>query len=257
MKVLIMLIGCFLLQSCIYYPLMHYSMDQNVPLITEKGEGQFSIARGTEPLGFQGALGITNSISVMGSFSNGLNDVIGDGDGMGIVAVDNGSRQSSELAVGYHFSSHPQVLFEIYGGADRYQRSFSYSTYYPQFSESFSTNITKPFVQFDAGLLTKKNNGLGLSCKFGALIFDHYSDIKAGMNNVGNYPLNNSMEAIIEPCITYRFGIKNVSIQLQMGTDFTPNDPYLLSSEAYVSAGIQFRLYNLLKSGSNKNDLSN
>ena len=258
MKALFVLACSILLQSCIILtPVMQYSVDQNVPLISEKGEGQISVSTGTEMIGIQGAYGITNSISAMGNFSDGINAIYLDGDGEGITAIDNGLRQSGELAVGYHYSISPHILFEIYGGAERYYRSYSYSVY-NQYADTFSTNITKPFIQLDLGILDNKKNGLGLSCKFGELIFDHYSDKLTGTYYMyGNslyQPIGYSTRLIIEPCITYRVGGRDISCQMQFGATFTPtgNGFPLGITDMFVSIGVQARFYDFLKREKNK-----
>ena len=248
MKALFILASCVSLQSCVLYPLMHYSVAQNVPLISEKGEGQVSVSTGTELLGYQGAYGITNSITLVGSYCHAMNDIFEDGDMLGIYSH-NGNRESGELAVGYHHLISPNVLFEIYGGAERYSRSYSFYTIYPPFTDNFSTNITKPFIQLDLGFLNNKKNGLGLSCKFGDFIFDHYSDKHTGTfpdpNNSNHipdyYPLDNSSQATVEPCITYRAGGKNIICQLQLGTTFSPYSSSLAINDVFVSVGIQAR----------------
>ena len=253
MKVFFVLASSVLLQSCIILtPVMQYSVDQNVPLISEKGEGQVSVSTGTEMIGIQGAYGITNSISAMGNFSDGINAIYLDGEGEGITSIDNGLRQSGEIAVGYHYSISPHILFEIYGGAERYYRSYSYSIY-NQYSDTFSTNITKPFIQLDLGILDDKKNGLGLSCKFGKLIFDHYADRLTGtyyMNGNSLYQsVGHSTRSIIEPCITYRVGGRSISCQVQFGTTFTPtgNGFPLGITDVFVNIGIQARFNDFIK----------
>ncbi len=239
MRTLIALSILIIMQSCVYYPLMHYSVAQNVPLISKKGDGQISLSTGTQTFGLQGAYGITNSISAMGSISNGVDDIIGDGNNLGINSLDNGMRQSGELAIGFHNLLSHNVLFEIYGGAERYYRSYSISAY--QFSDSFSTNITKPFIQMDIGFLNDKRNGLGISFKFGDLIYNHYSNKQTG-NAINFYPDDASNKGIIEPCITYRFGGSSICCQLQLGTTFLTNvSSSFYLNDVFASAGLHVR----------------
>jgi len=110
--------------------------------------------------------------------------------------------------------------------------------------------MTKPFIQLDLGFLNDKNNGLGLSCKFGGLFYDHYSDKSNGSSTIGNYfPPSKITEPIIEPCLTYRFGGWGVSGQLQIGTTLIAYPAAIVASEVYVSAGIQVRIYDFLQPG--------
>lgn len=259
MKALLLIAACISLQSCIYYPLMHYSVDQNVPMITEKGEAQLSASTGTETFGIQGAYGITNSISVMGSYSTGVNDMIGDGDNAGITELDNGNRYSGELAVGYFYPFTDNFSFEIYGGVERYFRNYSVYSYYGQEgpTSDLHTYMSKPFVQLDLGLHTVNKNGFALSLKVGDMIFDHFYDKVTTLNNnyqnQTNILTSYSNASIAEPCLTFHFGGKIISGQIQLGMawpyfDYSPN--YLVNLEnpyMFIEFGLQAKLFRVQK----------
>src|ERR1039457_7181790 len=93
--------------SCISYPIMHYSVAQNVPLLTQKNDIRFSVATGTETIGIQGAYAFTKSFAVMGSYSEGMNDIAFN---YFDININNGSRRSGELAIGYFDSLTEEVV---------------------------------------------------------------------------------------------------------------------------------------------------
>ncbi len=251
MKWFISLLITFLLVSCASFPIMHYATAQNVPLFSQKNDFRVSVATGSEKFGIQGAYAFSNSLAVLGSYSYGMNDVFLYTDNLNI---NNGNRWNSEFAFGYFYAIDPYVSLELYGGAERYHRDYSVENLsgYEVPNSIFSTNFTKLFVQFDLGFPNEGNHCLGISAKFGYLIYDHYSlMVNTGQNYWIPYTNYVNNATIFEPCITYRLGGRRLSFQAQIGYSFTKSEKYALyvggnSSDYpfFVNVGLTLRLFN-------------
>lgn len=160
MKWIIIIIAIvLLLNSCIStYPTMNYTTAQNVPLLENKNEVRLSVATGSQLYGFQGAYALTNSLGVMGSYSSGLIEI--SDPGTTGTESNTGNRNSGEFAIGYYKSTEIST-FEIYAGAEKYQRNFTVwstaqaGTLSP---DAFRTNGTMPFVQLDASYYNTGNH---------------------------------------------------------------------------------------------------
>jgi len=237
MKYLIFLIISLSLNSCYSSsPSMHYSVAQNVPLLTQKNELRLSAATGTENYGFQGAYAFTNALAVMGSYSNGS-------------TFDNGNRSSGEFAVGYFKKLKDSTIIEIYGGAGRYHRDFqvwddALAGMLPP--DTFRTNCTEPFVQFDLGFKNNGHHSFSLSGKFGYLFYDHFYSFHAGAAFGPTYTTTNhaSAEPTTAVCLTYRRGGKRLSFQAQVGLSIaSPVSTYDPGGDLFVNVGLSLRLF--------------
>jgi|GEM_PF-5350220 len=230
------------LTSCVTYPAMHYSVAQNVPLLTQKGDIRFSIATGTEIIGLQAAYAFSKSWAAIGSYSDGLDEIETRALTMNNYTFSDGSRRSGELAIGYFQAIDAKGIFEIYGGVERYYRSFSEVLTYGQLVQpsTFSTNCTKPFIQMDVGFHETGKHSFGLSFKFGLLTYDQLSFmVSDSTGNLVSHPnfYNPTPALIVEPCLTYRLGRKNLSFQAQTGFSFTGSS---VGSNYYYSSGSSF-----------------
>ena len=254
MKWFLAVVACISLNSCIIYPSMHYSVAQNVPLFTQKDEARVTVATGNEAIGLQCAYAFSPSWAVMGSYSGGLDEFPAPDYSDG--GFDNGTRWSSELAVGHFQPIGTKGIFEIYGGAERYYRSFTNSWIDPgsggQNSSALSTYCTKPFVQLDLGSRNTGRHSFGLSLKLGLLMYDHFSylttdSIGKSVQSASSY--NSSPALIVEPCFTYRLGGKYISFQAQAGLSITNsqvnniNSGSGLSEPFFFNLGLSVRLF--------------
>ena len=224
MKWLFVILSGLSLTSCISYPLMHYAVAQNVPLLTQQNEARLSASTGTEIIGLQGAWAFSKSFAVMGSYSIGLFEFEKSGF-ISDYSFNNGMRSSGELAIGYFDPIDENGVFEIYTGFERFYRSYS-ETQFPtgvQYTYKLSTGGSKPFVQFDLGFHNTDYHNFCLSFRMGIFSYDHFlyqvSDSGKTINiQTTNFNLTPSL--IIEPCITYRLGMKNLCFQVQAGFSY-------------------------------------
>ncbi len=246
MKSLIFLVIAFSLNSCYSTsPSMHYSVAQNVPLLTQKNELRLSAATGTEAYGGQAAYAFSKSFAIMGSYSGG-------------VTFDNGSRSSWDFAVGYFKRLEDSMIFEIYGGAGRYHRDFqvwndALAGSLPP--DTFRTNCTEPFVQFDLGFKNNGRHSFSLSGKFGYLIYDHFYSFHAGAAFGPTYTTTNhaSNEPTTAICLTYRRGGKRLSFQAQAGLSIqSPVSYYDPGSDIFINLGLSLRLFGDNKTASTR-----
>ena len=220
---------------------MFYTVAQNAPLLSQKNELRISAATGTENYGFQGAYAFTNALTVAGSYSYGS-------------TFDGSNRNSWDLGVGYFKKFRDSIIIEIYGGAGRYHRDFqvwndALAGSLPR--DTFRTNCTEPFVQFDFGLKNNGHHSFSLSGKLGYLIYDHFHSVHVDVNQNGppvpliytttNHGSNELAKAI---CITYRLGGKKLSFQAQAGLSTAPPVSYYdTGTDIFVNVGLSLRLF--------------
>ena len=219
---------------------MRYTVAQNVPLLTQKNELRLSASTGTENYGFQGAYAFSKSFAVTGSYSFGS-------------TFDNGNRNSWEFAVGYFKKFKDSIIIEIFGGAGRYHRDFqvwndALAGSLP--SDTFRTNCTEPFVQFDLGIPGNRRHSFSISARYGYLFYDHFYSFHADANTIlplgptfsTTYHANSEPTASI--CLTYRLGGKKLSFQAQAGMSAAaPVSYYDTGGGFFVNVGLSLRLF--------------
>jgi len=218
------LLLCLLLSSCAYNSSLSLSSSQNVPLLTKQHDARIEVGTGTQNIGVQAAYAITNHLEVMGNLSFGQNlspsdPHIGGRDFL------QGPRIGGEFGMGYFSKIDTSIPFELLGGVERYYRAFMNGTFTS--TDNITTNITKPFIQGDIGFNISKGVQIGLSCRFGYLLYDHYID---NINSGGDTTIKiktrtityNSNLPIIEPSITFRCGRRDFRFMFQYGLSITP-----------------------------------
>jgi len=240
MKWILILIPIHCLSSYAYSQDMRYTVAQNVPLLTQKNELRLSASTGTENYGFQAAYSFSKSFAVTGSFSFGS-------------TFDNSNRNSWEFAVGYFKKFKDSIIIEIFGGAGRYHRDFqvwndALAGSLP--SDTFRTNCTEPFVQFDLGIPGNRRHSFSISARYGYLFYDHFYSFHAGVNPNAPYgPLYSiTNHANSEPstaiCLTYRLGGKKLSFQAQAGMSAAaPVSYYDTGGGFFLNVGLSLRLF--------------
>jgi len=237
------LLFCLLLSSCSYYSTLYQSSSQNVPLITSKNEGRIEAGTGTQNAGIQAAYGIANHLAAMGSFSYGQVNFpnffgfISDG------GTTSGYRMGGDLALGYFTKLDSNKSFEIFGGFERYHRSYDGDSYPEGYMNTFtvSSNMTKPFIQADLGFQIRSWLQLGLSCRVGYLYFDHYLENGTNMDSTliaKNFSITKNLNfSVIDPAITLRLGRKNLKFMFQYGFSFASEYEH----SAYYNVGLSYR----------------
>ena len=246
MKWLIVIIFSAFLNSSVYAQEMHYSVAQNVPLLTYKNELRLSVATGTETYGIQVAYAFSKSLAVTGSYSNGLD--FGDGSGNSGDVYFSGFRSSGELALGYFKEFKDSTIIEIYGGLERYHGDFepwSSKQAGTLPSDTVRTNCTEPFVQFDLGFKNNGHHSFSLSCKFGYLIYDHFYTYHIEPYGGPQTTKNQESTSLnIVPCITYRLGGRRLSFQAQAGLSTAPAVSYYdTGGDFFLNVGLSLRLF--------------
>jgi len=219
---------------------MHYTVAQNVPLFTQKNELRLSASTGTENYGFQAAYAFSKSFAITGSYSYGS-------------TFDNSNRNSWEFEVGYFKKFKDSIIFEIYGGAGRYHRDFQ--TWNDALAgslppDTFRTNCTEPYVQFDLGIPGNGRHSFSISGRYGYLFYDHFHSFHAGVNPNAPYgPVySTTNHASTKPttavCITYRLGGKKLSFQAQAGlSGADPVSYYDTGGDFFINVGLSLKLF--------------
>jgi len=206
---------------------LYYPNKLNVPLMTNKGEGQGNIAYGFNGLDLQGAYAVTENIAIMGNFS--------------YMEKSDHSHRFGELGAGYYTKLSEVGRFEVFGG-------YGYGT-----AETYYDNLNyakglyhRIFLQPTIGFTSKIVDG-GLSLR---PVFVSFPKISGTTFTSDNLNL-----LFIEPAFTLKIGYKNVKSVIQIGyavllgaSDFnTPNPGYLgysfLFSQPFLfTVGLNFNL---------------
>jgi hypothetical protein len=156
-----------------------------------------------------------------------------------------GERYSGEIAIGYYDTTNAKRANEFFVGVERYHRFYTISGWLYDPMDSLNISAIKPFVQYDIGFLNSDKCGLGISNKFGLLIFDQYLwTHKSSLNDPKPYIFKWTKKMPVffwEPSITYRFGWRQFNFQLQAGypVGYIPA-PYD-ENKLFFNAGISFR----------------
>jgi len=103
--ILSLAVGCILISGC--SPNYYIPNTQNVPLISEKGEVNITVATVQNQLDFQGAYGLTDKIALQANGSVFFNKNDNEGDG--------GSGKYFEIGGGYFKPVANGYVFETYG----------------------------------------------------------------------------------------------------------------------------------------------
>jgi len=215
---------CLLLSSCAYNSSLSLSSSQNVPLLTKQHDVRIEVGTGTQNIGIQAAYAFTNHLEVMGNYSYGqANFPIAAGyasDGSSY----SGNRNGGDLALGYFSKLDTNIPFEIFAGVERYFRSFSGDGFSTGFLENYTerSNITKPFVQADIGFKLNSWIQVGISCRIGYLILDHYLyNLTEVVDTIGTTKAFAYTHApnftVVEPSIIFRIGRGNLKFTIQGG----------------------------------------
>jgi hypothetical protein len=226
---------------------------QNVPLLTQKHESNYTVCAGTENIGVHGAYAFTDHLEAMAGFSYGQTLT---GPYLPIVTKDIGYRMSEELAMGYYAVPLKRTSFEIFGGLETYNRIYNYMD---EISAMHYNNVacSKPFVQANFGYKNSRGLALAFSIKMGYLLYkDHiyYTDFLSSTPE----DVNDIRQKLwlIEPAITFRTEAKRISLFFQFGYaipgditvyDYLNENPYFTDNNiffkrSFVNLGLTLSL---------------
>jgi hypothetical protein len=238
MKTLKIIIGIALLGLTSCSPKYYVANTQNVPLLSEKGEIDLTLAGGTEKLEFQGAYAVTEHIGLKANGAVFIPANLDNGNG--------GSGKLIELGAGY-FTKINQTenwVFEAYGiAAIGTMENHMPSTLidYPASSGKISANLFRIGVQPNIGYKTEHFT-IALSSRFVHLSYDKISgDLFYDNLRQTDYLSGNSSHFLIEPALTVKGGFEKIKLQLQYGYSFNVTDFDFRQEKPFLSLGLNFK----------------
>ncbi len=232
-KLLFILFGGCLLYSC--SPKYYIPNTQNVPLLTEKGETNLTVAGNANQAEVQGAYAITNGLAVKANAGLFIPSDQDNGNG--------GSGKFIELGAGYFKPLEHHFVFEAYGiaGIGSVENHFpSTVADYPQTSGEISATVFRYGLQTNFGYKIKHFSA-GLSSRFVHL---NYSNIEGNLiydnTQQTEYLEDNRSNFLIEPALTIRGGFEKFKIQAQYGYSFNLSNSEFKQDNAFVTLGLNF-----------------
>ena len=233
-SILILASGCFLLlTSC--NPKYYTANTQNVPLISQKGETNLTLAGNANQVEAQGAYGITKNIALQ---ANGGLFIPGD--------LDNGNGGSGrflELGAGYYKPLENNLVFEVYGllGMGAVENHLpSTVADYPSTKGDISASMFRYGIQPNIGYKSK-HFSVAVSSRFvnmnysnikGDLIFDNQSQVAYLESNKSNF--------LVEPAITIKGGLDKIKLQLQYGYSLNLSNSSFTQDKTWFTIGLNF-----------------
>ncbi len=223
------------LTSC--NPKFYSPNSQNVPLISSKGEKNFTVVTDLTRLDIQGAYGITENIAIKANAGFFIPSDLDNGNG--------GSGKVFEIGAGYFKPLAHNLVFETYaiagfGSFENHMPSTLAGS--PQTTGKISANISRFGIQPNFGYKTK-NFSAAVSSRFVSL---NYSNIEGDLTfdgaNQQTYLKDNSSNFLIEPAITLRGGFEKAKLQLQYGYSFNVSNSNFKQDKNYLTVGLNFNL---------------
>jgi hypothetical protein len=209
---------------------------QNVPLLTEKGEINLSLAGNSNQAEFQAAYAFTDGFAMQANGGLFNPKDLDNGDG--------GTGRFLEIGAGYFRPLSGNFVFEIYGlaGSGYVENDLrSRATTNPVTSGNISADVIRYGIQpnfgfksrFFTAAISSRIVNLRYSNINGDLLYD-------GVNQE-TYLRENSSNVLIEPALTLRGGFEKVKLQLQIGRSFNLNNPNFRQDDGFATLGLNFK----------------
>lgn len=205
-----MILACvIMLNAC--NPIYYSPNTQNVPLISEKGETNLTLAGNGNQIEFQAAYGVAQNIALK---ANGGIFIPKDNDN-----GDGGSGKFFELGGGYFKPLENNLVFEIYGiaGFGTVENHFpSIAAANPQTTGDISANVFRFGIQPNFGYKSEYFS-VAVSSRIANLTYGNIKgDLIYNAENQATYLNQNKSNFLVEPAITIRGGLEKIKLQLQL-----------------------------------------
>lgn len=228
-----LILGAILSSSC--NPKFYSSNTQNVPLISGEGETNLTLAGNGNQVEFQGAYGLSPSISIKGNGSFFIPEDLDNGDG--------GSGKYFEAGIGYFRALPGNFVFENYGiiGFGSVENHFpSTVAANPGTTGKVDATVFRYGINPAFGYKTSKFSA-AVSSRFSNL---RYSGISGSLIYDGvdqsDYLEENKSNILLEPAITLRGGFNKIKLQVQYGYSFNLSNQDFRQDKDYVTIGLNF-----------------
>ncbi|HOY96351.1 MAG TPA: hypothetical protein PK509_11480 [Catalimonadaceae bacterium] len=221
-----------LFQAC--SPKYYVPNVQNVPMITQKGQFNGSVAGNDHQFDLQGAYGLSRNAALQINSAWYMPNNNGDGDGSGGLL---------EAGVGYFRNPETWFMWDVYGllGLGAMKNEFPASAAeYPGTTGKISANLIRAGIQPSLNLYSKYFS-VSLSSRVVGLQYTNIrGDLIFSSENQPQYLRNNQTQLLVEPALTLRAGIKKLKIQLQILRSINVFDEGFRQDKALLSIGLNF-----------------
>lgn len=206
---------------------------QNVPLISEKGETNLTLAGNDHQVSIHGAYGVANGFAIT------LNG------GLAIPKEeDNGNRGSgnfAELGLGYFKSFGEYWVFEAYGigGIGSVEnRMPSTIEDYPNTKGEINANMLRLGVQPNFGFKSTYFSA-AVSSRFVNVSYSKIrGDLMYSNESQVDYLNRNSSNFLIEPALTLRGGLEKIKLQVQTGYSINVTNSNFRQDHLFFTVGL-------------------
>ena len=221
------------LTSC--SPKFYTPNTQNVPLISEKGEVDLTLAGNVNQVEFLGAYGIGNHVAIIANGAVFIPSNLDNGNG--------GSGKSIELGAGYFLPIKEKWVFETYGifGIGSVENHLpSTKVDYPLTDGKISANIFRAGIQPNFGFKSKYFSA-AISSR---IIYLSYNKIRGGLifedELQSDYLRKNSSNFLVEPALTLRGGFEKFKLQVQCGYSVNMSNINFRQDKFFLTLGLNF-----------------
>ena len=207
----------------------------NVPLLSEQGEANITLAGNGNQIELQGAYAVTNRFAVMAN--GGAFIPVDENNGNG------GSGKFLEVGGGYFMPVNSDFVFEVYGiigfgSVENHLPSTIQSN--PGTTGDISASVLRYGIQPNFGYKTNKFS-VAVSSRIVNL---NYSNIKGDLiySNVTQaaYLKDNSSNFLIEPAITIKGGFEKFKLQLQYGYSQNLSNNDFRQDKSFLTLGLNY-----------------
>jgi hypothetical protein len=216
-------------------PIYYSPNSHNVPLFTQKGETNATLAGNSNRIEVQGAYAVTDQIAVKVNGGLFRPDDLDNGNG--------GSGKLIEFGGGYYRPVGNLFVFETYGiaGFGSMENHLpSTVAANPQTRGDISANLFRLGIQPNFGL---KNKYVSAAISTRLAYLGYYNingDLIFADKDQVQYLKENNSHLLIEPALTLRTGIKNVKLQFQLGLSLNATDSGFDQDQGFATLGLNF-----------------
>ena len=218
-------------------PKYYVANTQNVPLLSERGEVNLTLAGNTDKVEFQGAFAVTDHVGIKANGGWFIPSNLDNGNG--------GSGKFGELGVGYFTKVRESEnwVFETYGiaGFGTMENHMpSTVTDYPLTSGKISANLLRVGLQPNFGYKSE-HFSIALSSRFVHLSYDKIrGDLTFYDERQADYLRDHSSNFLIEPALTIKGGFEMIKLQIQYGYSFNLTNTNFRQEHPFISLGLNF-----------------
>lgn len=217
-------------------PIYYAPNSSNVPLLSEAGETNLTVAGNSDQVEFQGAYAVSDHFALMAD--GGLFIPGDDENGSG------GSGKFLEIGAGYLKPLAGNWVFETYGlaGFGNFENHFRFDSPGPTnptvgdisaslFRWGVQPNFGYKSRYFSAAISSRLVNLIYHNIE-GDLIFENVDQIE--------FLSDNKSYLLAEPALTIRGGFEKVKLQLQFGVSYNITDPEFSQETSFITVGLNF-----------------